>query len=64
MLWVGLGEMVVPDGVNRLSSYLGAMTQSGNVPPEQEPGQADQATGEALGKRVAKAAARWGNGVG
>jgi len=26
--------------------------------------QADQATGEALGKRVAKAAARWGNGVG
>ncbi len=54
--------MVVPDGVNRLSSYLGAMTQSGNVPPEQEPGPADQATGEALGKRVAKAAARWGKG--
>lgn len=62
MLWVGLGEMVVADGVNRLSSYLGAMTQSGNVPPEQEPGQADQATGEALGKRVANAAARWHKG--
>jgi len=45
MLWVSLGEMVEPDGVNRLSSYLGAMTQAGNVPPDQEPGSADQATG-------------------
>ena len=63
MLWVGLGEMVDPGGVNRLSSYLGAMTQAGNVPPEQEPGAADQATGEALGRRVAKAALRWGKGA-
>lgn len=63
MIWVGLGEMVVPDGVNRLSSYLGAMTQAGNVPPEQEPGSADQATGEALGRRVAKAAVRWQKGA-
>ncbi len=63
MIWVGLGEMVDPNGVNRLSSYLGAMTQAGNVPPEQEPGAADQATGEALGRRVAKAAERWRKGA-
>jgi NAD(P)H dehydrogenase (quinone) len=63
MLWVGLGEMVDPNGVNRLSSYLGAMTQAGNVPPDQEPGAADQATGEALGRRVAKAAERWRKGA-
>jgi NAD(P)H dehydrogenase (quinone) len=63
MIWVGLGEMVDPVGVNRLSSYLGAMTQAGNVPPDQEPGKADQATGEALGRRVAKAAERWRKGA-
>jgi len=63
MLWVGLNEMVVPDGVNRLSSYLGAMTQAGNVGPELEPGSADQATGESLGRRVAQAAARWRKGA-
>jgi multimeric flavodoxin WrbA len=63
MLWVGQGEMVVADGVNRLSSYLGAMTQAGNVGPELEPGTADQATGEALGRRVATAAARWTKGA-
>lgn len=63
MLWIGLGEMVDPNGVNRLSSYLGAMTQAGNVPPDQEPGAADQATGEALGRRVAKAAERWSKGA-
>jgi NAD(P)H dehydrogenase (quinone) len=63
MLWIGLGEMVQPEGVNRLSSYLGAMTQAGNVPPDQEPGSADQATGEALGRRVANAAARWSKGA-
>lgn len=63
MLWVGLGELVVPDGVNRLSSYLGAMTQAGNVPPDQEPGPADQATGETLGRRVARSAERWRRGA-
>lgn len=63
MLWVGLGEMVEPNGVNRLSSYLGVMTQAGNVPPDQEPGSADQATGEALGRRVARAAERWRKGA-
>ena len=63
MIWVGLGEMVDPNGVNRLSSYLGAMTQAGNVPADQEPGPADRATGEALGRRVAKAAERWEKGA-
>ena len=63
MIWVGQAEAVVPDGVNRLSSYLGVMAQSGNVAPELEPGPADQATGEALGQRVARAAARWLKGA-
>jgi hypothetical protein len=39
------------------------MAQAGNVAPEQEPGKADQATGEAFGARVAKAAARWSKGA-
>jgi multimeric flavodoxin WrbA len=63
MIWVGQGEMRDPDGVNRLGSYLGAMTQAGNVPPDQEPGAADQKTGETLGSRVAKAAERWRKGA-
>jgi NAD(P)H dehydrogenase (quinone) len=63
MLWVGQNEMVEPDGVNRLSSYLGVMAQAGNVAPDQEPGPADLATGEALGRRVAKAALRWVKGA-
>lgn len=63
MIWVGLGEPVDPNGVNRLSSFLGVMTQAGNVSPEQEPGPADQASGEALGRRVAKAAERWHKGA-
>lgn len=63
MVWVSLGEMVEPDGVNRLSSYLGAMGQAGNVAPDVEPGPADRATGEALGRRVARAASRWLKGV-
>jgi len=63
MLWVGQAEMRDPSGVNRLGSYLGAMTTADNVPPEQEPGSADQATGEALGRRVALAAERWRKGA-
>lgn len=63
MIWVGLGEMRDPEGVNRLGSYLGVMTTAGNVPPDQEPGPADQTTGEALGRRVAKAAERWRKGA-
>ena len=63
MIWVGQGEMRDPDGVNRLGSYLGAMTTAGNVPPDVEPSAADQATGEALGRRVARAAARWVKGA-
>ena len=63
MIWVGQAEAVVPGGVNRLSSYLGVMAQSDNVPPEQQPGPADQATGEAFGRRVATAAGRWLKGA-
>jgi len=63
MLWVPLGTMRDPAGLNRLGSFLGAMTTADNVPPDQEPGPADQATGEALGRRVAQAAARWSKGA-
>jgi NAD(P)H dehydrogenase (quinone) len=63
MIWVGQGETVVPGGLNRLSSYLGVMAQAGNVAPDQEPGPADRDTGEALGRRVAKAATRWLKGA-
>lgn len=63
MIWIGQGETVVPDGVNRLSSYLGVMAQAGNVSPELEPGPGDQATGAALGRRVAMAAGRWLKGA-
>lgn len=63
MLWVGQAELRNPEGINRLGSHLGAMTTADNVPPEQEPNAADQATGEALGRRVAQAAERWRRGA-
>jgi len=67
MIWVGLGLMPgnnsskgSPEDLNRLGSFLGAMAQS-NVDqgPEHAPTAADLRTAEHLGRRVAKAAARW-----
>jgi|SRR5208283_1321160 len=63
MVWVGLPELPMNDqGINRLSSYSGAMAQAGMEPPDVAPNQADKLTGEALGRRVAQAAQRWHSG--
>jgi NAD(P)H dehydrogenase (quinone) len=60
MIWVGLNDLPMNDqGINRLSSYSGAMAQAGMEPPEVAPNQADKLTGEALGRRVAQSAKRW-----
>ena len=67
MVWVGLD---VPAGnnstkgsvedLNRLGSFLGAMAQSNSDQgPEDAPPPSDRKTAEALGTRVAKAAALW-----
>jgi NAD(P)H dehydrogenase (quinone) len=60
MVWVGLNELPMNDkGINRLSSYSGAMAQAGMEPPEVAPNEADKLTGETLGRRVAQSAKRW-----
>jgi NAD(P)H dehydrogenase (quinone) len=60
MVWVGLNDLPMNDlGINRLSSYSGAMAQAGMEPPDVMPNQADKLTGEALGRRVAQSAKRW-----
>jgi len=71
MIWISLGLLPgspSPNGtgesMNRLSSFLGAMSQS---PPaastELAPSPADLETGELLGVRVALAAQRWVHGA-
>ena len=60
MVWVGLNELPAENGVNRLSSYAGAMGQAaGQEKPEAAPNGFDKLTGESLGRRVAQAAQRW-----
>ena len=55
MIWVGLGIVPKPDGLNRLSFYFGAGGQAGGQePPEEAPNDSDKKTGEALGRRVAE----------
>jgi len=59
MIWVSQGLMVgTKDGdltLNRLSSYGGTMATSENAAPgENNPSKDDQASGAALGKRVAE----------
>jgi NAD(P)H dehydrogenase (quinone) len=54
MIWIGLPDLPMNDkGINRLSSYSGVMAQAGQEPPEVAPNEADKATGEILGRRVA-----------
>ncbi len=61
MIWVGLAEyggwntsQGSPEDINRLGSWLGAMSQSNNdESPEVTPGAADLRTAETLGRRVA-----------
>ena len=63
MIWVGTGILAPttqdPDGpdhrqINRLSSYLGVMTQSNDVTPDQAPPIGDLQTAELFGRRVAE----------
>jgi len=61
MIWVGLPDSPMNDkGINRLSSYSGAMAQAGFESPEVAPSAPDKLTGEILGRRVATFAANWG----
>jgi NAD(P)H dehydrogenase (quinone) len=60
MVWVGLNELPAADtGINRLSSYVGAMGQASQEEPEIAPSRADKLTGESLGGRIAMGALRW-----
>lgn len=62
MIWVGLAEYGGwntstggPADLNRLGSWLGAMSQSNNdQAPDVQPGESDLRTAEALGRRVAE----------
>jgi NAD(P)H dehydrogenase (quinone) len=64
MVWVGQSEIPFNEkGINRLSSYSGAMGQAFTEPPEVAPNEADKLTGEIFGRRVAEAAARWVKGA-
>jgi NAD(P)H dehydrogenase (quinone) len=64
MVWVGQAELPDNDkGINRLSSYSGAMGQAMQEPPDVAPNAADKLTGETLGRRVAEAAKRWQHGA-
>lgn len=67
MVWVSTGVMpsiYTKDGkdLNRLSSFLGVMTQSDSGPPEQTPPTSDRETAERFGSRFAQAALRWTKG--
>jgi NAD(P)H dehydrogenase (quinone) len=64
MLWVGQIELPFNDkGINRLSSFSGAMGQAFTEPPDEAPNAADKLTGELFGRRAAEAAARWARGA-
>ena len=67
MIWVGLGLMPVqtedPHGprledLNRLGSFMGAMSAAAQAGPDAAPASGDLKTGEHLGKRVATLAAQ------
>jgi NAD(P)H dehydrogenase (quinone) len=61
MIWVGVGDPPgnnwsggSRDDINRLGTWLGAMSQSnGDRPAAEEPPASDRTTGERLGRRVA-----------
>lgn len=66
MLWIGTGVMADTadpgnvDGINRLSSFMGAMAQTAQKAPAPYPG--DLKTAEVFGERVARATLRWVKG--
>jgi len=70
MIWVTLGVLNesmaedIPSGdpkaINRIGSFIGAMAQSDNVPPDKAPPVGDLKTAELLGIRVAKITLKFG----
>lgn len=64
MIWISLGLLNAsagddvpsgnPESINRIGSFIGAMAQSDNVPPDQSPPSGDLKTAELLGIRVAR----------
>ena len=57
MIWVSQGIMSDPK-INRMSAYLGLMTQSDDAPTDTTPPPEDHDTAERFGQRVALAALR------
>ncbi|MBE2192001.1 MAG: flavodoxin family protein [Alphaproteobacteria bacterium] len=47
------------ESINRIGSYLGVMTQSDNVAPDQSPNAGDIKTAQLFGARMVEAAKRW-----
>lgn len=59
MIWVGVGDMPEgsqPNHINRLSSFMGVMTQSDTTVDPDPPPSGDRKTAFNLGKRVAELA--------
>ena len=70
MIWVGTGLPpgaaagdTSVEGVNRVGSSLGLMTQSDNAAPDVTPGAGDLKTARLFGARIAEAATRWLKGA-
>jgi NAD(P)H dehydrogenase (quinone) len=70
MVWVGTGLPpgastgdVSVEGINRVGSSLGLMTQSDNVAADVSPSGGDLKTARLFGARIAQAAARWNRGA-
>lgn len=63
MIWVSQGLFYDETGVNRMGSWLGLMTQSGDASPAETPPPEDHKTAELFGARVAEAAVRWTAGA-
>lgn len=63
MIWVSQGLFYDAAGVNRMGSWLGLMTQSGDASPAETPPLEDHKTAELFGARVAEATVRWTAGA-
>ncbi len=59
MIWVSMGIGVGQEGIDRLSSSIGLMSQADNGSVDETPPREDHMTAIAFGERVAIAALRW-----
>jgi NAD(P)H dehydrogenase (quinone) len=61
MIWIGNAEMLAPNGINRIGSYMGVMGQSPFDPSDTAVtiDDGDRLTSELYGHRIATAAQRW-----